>query len=600
MNYLFFSFFINKKRALLTLGIMLVQIIAAARQKEQVSTTGLPFNDDTSLLRFAIVADLWGGLRPAVFKDAVDKLQLLQPQLVLSVGDLIDGKSYDPLEISAQWDEFDKAIKPLGMPFFYVPGNHDISNTIMETEWRKRLGSPYYHFVYKNVLFLCINTEDGGRGGIREAQVAYFRKAIEENPSVRWTFLFMHRPVWQGKGDRQEGYEKIEALLKGRSYTLFSGHHHTYLSVLKNGNKHFVLGSTGGGSDLRGERFGEFDHITLVTLDKTEPRIVNLKLDGIIKEDVVNGQKHQITQTLIDEEWIKPVSYVSSLQKTKSVSVEVKLNNPTDFPVTITGAQLEQGLYKLHPAGIKRVLEPRQQLIQQFALTRKDGQLIDLAALPSVEIPLRATYTYDGYSYSLPASKPLLLSWKRNAQWVKPLKDLKALLSNTDTTGMLVLERPEQLTGPWYWSGLADARVRFKVMQEGNQVQLLAIVNDDQWVNEQAAERDILYLHLEDAERNKQVLSVSPGDAQPRLEGEGRLQADQVQSAIRFENGIFTLALRLPLTALLKSDNSIRINIGYRDQDNVPERQAATLFWKPVWGTADDYKNSGSFIFRKY
>lgn len=59
MNYLFFSFFINKKRALLTLGIMLVQIIAAARQKEQVSTTGLPFNDDTSLLRFAIVADLW-------------------------------------------------------------------------------------------------------------------------------------------------------------------------------------------------------------------------------------------------------------------------------------------------------------------------------------------------------------------------------------------------------------------------------------------------------------------------------------------------------------------------------------------------------------
>jgi len=600
MNCLFFSFFINKRRALLICGIMLTQLFAVARQQKHVSSTGLPFNDDTSLLRFAIVADLWGGLRPAVFKDAVDKLQLLQPQLVLSVGDLIDGKSYDPAEINTQWNEFDRAIRPLNMPFFYVPGNHDISNTVMEAEWKKRLGSPYYHFVYKNVLFLCINTEDGGRGGIREAQVAYFKKAIEENSSVRWTFLFMHRPVWQGRGDRQEGYEKIEAFLKGRPYTLFSGHHHTYLSVLKNGNKHFVLGSTGGGSDLRGEKFGEFDHITLVTLDKAEPRIVNLKLGGIIKEDVVNEQKHSITQTLIDEKWIKPVPFVSELQKPKSVDVEVKLGNPTSFPVKISSSQLEKSIYKLNPAGIQQTLAPGQELIQQFTLTRADGQPIDLAVLTSVQLPLRATYEYDDSIYTLPGTKPLLLSWKQKAQPAKPFSDPNTILSNTDTTGMLVLDRPEQLTGPWYWSGLNDARVRFKVMQQGNYVQLLTIVNDDQWTTSQMPEKDILYLHLEDAGGNKQVLSLSPGDKQPRLEGDGKLRADQIQSSVRFENGVLTAIFRLPLATLLKTDNSIRINIGYRDQDNTPEKQVSVMFWKPVWGSVDDYKSSGSFIFRKY
>src|SRR5690349_3104323 len=117
----------------------------------------------------------------------------------------------------------------------------------------------------------------------------------------------MHRPVWQGKGDRQEGYEKIESFLKGKNYTLFSGHHHTYMSVSKNGNKHFVLGSTGGGSDLRGEKYGEYDHITMVTLGKDEPKIVNLKLDGIIKEDIVNERTYGITQTLIDQDWIRVI-----------------------------------------------------------------------------------------------------------------------------------------------------------------------------------------------------------------------------------------------------------------------------------------------------
>ncbi len=291
---------------------------------EKFPATDLPFNDDASKIQFAIVSDLWGGYRPGVFDDAVTKLELLQPQFVLSVGDLIDGKTYDSVVIEKQWREFNEMIQPLSMPFFYVPGNHDISNPWMEKEWKKRYGQAYYHFVYKNVLFLCINTEDGGAAGIQEAQISYFQKVIKENTQVRWTFLFMHRPVWYGDNEKKEGYEKIEGALKGRNYTLFSGHHHTYLNVIKNGNKHFVLGSTGGGSDLRGEKFGEFDHISLVTLNsKDSLKIINLKLEGMIKEDVVNETTFPITQTLINEDWVMTPTYVSANQFEPSISPEI-------------------------------------------------------------------------------------------------------------------------------------------------------------------------------------------------------------------------------------------------------------------------------------
>jgi len=252
---------------------------------QQMPVTHLRFDDDTSKLQFAIISDLWGGYRPGVFEDAVDKLELLQPQFVMSVGDLIDGATYDSTVVDKQWADFNVLINNLSMPFFYVPGNHDIGNPWMEIDWKRRFCKSYYYFIHKNVLFLCINTQDGGSSGINSEQIDYFIKAINDNPDIGWTFIFMHRPVWQSDDNNEEGYEKIEVELTGKNYTVFSGHHHTYIDTIKNGNKHYILGTTGGGSDLRGEEFGEFDHITWVNLNAGEtPKIINLKLNDLVKE----------------------------------------------------------------------------------------------------------------------------------------------------------------------------------------------------------------------------------------------------------------------------------------------------------------------------
>ena len=205
------------------------------------------FNDDSSKIQFAIISDLWEGYRQGIFDDAAEKLELMQPQFVMSVGDLIDGKTYDSIVLENQWNEFNLWVDSLSMPFFYLPGNHDISNPWMESQWKRRYGKTYYYFIHKNVLFLCINTQDGGSAGISSEQISYFKNAIEEHPDVRWTFVFMHRPVWQGQEGGMEGYEKIEEDLIGNNYTLFSGHMHTYLKMVKHGMNHYVLSTTGGG-----------------------------------------------------------------------------------------------------------------------------------------------------------------------------------------------------------------------------------------------------------------------------------------------------------------------------------------------------------------
>jgi hypothetical protein len=109
---------------------------------------------------FAVFSDLTGGERDQVFEIAVAQLNLLRPELIINVGDLIDGGTENLSEIDAQWNSFDERADRARAPVFYVGGNHDLSGEVLQGAWEARVGPRYYHFVYKNVLFLVLDTED--------------------------------------------------------------------------------------------------------------------------------------------------------------------------------------------------------------------------------------------------------------------------------------------------------------------------------------------------------------------------------------------------------------------------------------------------------
>ena len=52
--------------------------------------THLRLNNDPGDFQFVVISDRTGGHRPRIFSQAVEQINLLQPEFVLSVGDLID------------------------------------------------------------------------------------------------------------------------------------------------------------------------------------------------------------------------------------------------------------------------------------------------------------------------------------------------------------------------------------------------------------------------------------------------------------------------------------------------------------------------------
>jgi hypothetical protein len=178
-------------------------------------------------------------------------------------------------------------VKRFDMPFFYVPGNHDLTNKTMVAKWGERYGKRYYHFVYKNVLFLCLCSENPpDMGTIDPEQQEWAAKTLAANRDVRWTFVFLHKPIWTAKDLEKNGWGAVEKSLAGRKYNVFCGHVHRYQVFERNGTQYYQLATTGGGSRLRGPEYGEFDHFMQVTMKKTdktdEPLLAVVPLTGLL------------------------------------------------------------------------------------------------------------------------------------------------------------------------------------------------------------------------------------------------------------------------------------------------------------------------------
>lgn len=266
---------------------------------------------------FAIVSDLTGGERPDVYSTAVAQLNRLDPTFVLSVGDLIDGGTEDKTQLRKEWDWFDLRTSSLNMPFFHLGGNHDLTNPVMREIWNERYGPRYYHFVYNDVLFLMLDSEDYEEkrmieiynaraeaikildgevegvyeeteyysmieskvGGMSQAQVDYYERVLADYPKVKWTFILMHKPLWLREDDK--GLKKLENLLATRPYSVINGHFHSFSHQIRNKNSYTMLGTTGGWNNPADSN--AFDHITLIRMT-SKPIITHLKMEGILDE----------------------------------------------------------------------------------------------------------------------------------------------------------------------------------------------------------------------------------------------------------------------------------------------------------------------------
>jgi len=334
-------------RSRIVLVVLSVITLSSSVWADEVKPVSLPVVDCNNFC-FAVIGDREGRERSGIFPVVIEKLNLLDPDFVVSVGDSVPGYTSDVNNINAQWDEFDKLIQPLKMPFLKTVGNHDMTNETMAGIYTKRYGRTYFHAVYKDTLFMFISTEDpyskepnetknkmdklrdgtfkeskedkallkmkkrlkaGGykdakgmkeyekkhrdfRGSkITDQQVEYFKNVLEQNKNVRWTFVIMHKHAYE-ETNPPANWLKIEKMLAERPYTVFSGHEHRYQYLNRNGRDYIAMATVGGGQKNPPQtRPGIYDSVMLVNMRGNEPVFAHVLIDGVFDKTDVRKAK---------------------------------------------------------------------------------------------------------------------------------------------------------------------------------------------------------------------------------------------------------------------------------------------------------------------
>lgn len=581
--------------------VTILWLFANQAHAQQIPVTNKPYNSSNDIFRFAIVSDRTGGMQPGVFQQAIDKVVLMQPELVLSVGDLIDGYTENPKIWNAQWDEFDAIVDKLEMPFYHVPGNHDTSNKMLTEAWRTRLGRDYYHFKYKDVLFIALNTDEIEGGGIGSDQIAYVEKILEENIDVKWTLVFMHRPLWSY--ENRLGYDAIEKALGSRAYTVFSGHHHHYRYKMHNGMEHFTLATSGGGSNLRGANIGEFHHITWVTMKDNGPRVAHLELSGIYDKNVVHESDYADIQVLRKGDWLHVLPYVHSVENFDRIPVKILLNNTSKRPLVIKGELEDNTNFSFFPKTIVDTLMPNTEKEISVDIISNEGKTpIKLLNDQPIEFEMMAGFSnFKGETISLKTSKPLLVDWIHKPSILNNPKEIDGKLTDWSISDFISVSQPQYFNEGWDWKGTADGTFQFAVAKDKKKLYLAVQFLDDHTILEKdiLKRQDKFYVHLDTQDKHFEIeLAASENAKKPHVRyingSSSALDAALVQTA----SGQ-VLELTLPLKAFYnrKKPDFIRINIGVMDHDRPENTKPSVLWWRPEWGTETEYLKSGVFKF---
>ncbi len=339
---------------------------------------------------FVILGDRTGGHVVGVYGEIVDEVNLLRPDVVVTVGDQIEGYTEDVPTLEVQWDEYWDIADKVEAPFYVCPGNHDIFNDVMLEEWKKRTYvDPCYSFDYEGVHFVILDTgrwesseEWLEESGYRE----WLEKDLAKHKKDRMTIVIYHIPFWYDTLADGEPDPLHEIFKENGVDAVFNGHYHLYASAEYDGIPYTMVGTSGGGIEEEAEYLGVYFQYVWCTVRDDELAWTVVKKgsarppDAVLVADVKTVEK-------IEAELVRVPAFPFAADQAEA-SCTVFIENATAEEFTTAATWEVPDNWTLEPASREVTLAPGDSAELEFAATLAG----ELYPLPEVTV----AYPYRG------------------------------------------------------------------------------------------------------------------------------------------------------------------------------------------------------------
>jgi 3',5'-cyclic AMP phosphodiesterase CpdA len=168
-----------------------------------------------------------------------------KPDLVIHTGD-VTHLTADAGQRKARLAEAKAAFARLGVPMRLLPGEHDASLDA-GAAFAGAFGDTRWAFEHAGVYFIGLDNASDAKGGLGEAQLAWFEREVAKVPKTARLFVFAHRPLYAlaepwdwytADGDRA-----VAILEQHPGTTVFFGHIHQALAAKTGATTHVSVRS---------------------------------------------------------------------------------------------------------------------------------------------------------------------------------------------------------------------------------------------------------------------------------------------------------------------------------------------------------------------
>ncbi len=267
----------------------------------------LPLPKESAVFQFAIYGDRTGGVPEGlkVLEQAVVDTNLMDPDLVMTVGDLVQGYNQTPQWLM-QKDEFQAVMNRLQMDWFPVAGNHDVywqrqdPNKPLgqhERNYEQHFGPLWYSFMHKNAGFLVLFSDEGNpetnEKGFNDPQLQmmsqrqldFVRQALERLKHQKHVFVFLHHPRWIGGNYEGSNWDQVHEILvaAGNVSAVFAGHiHRMRFDGNRDGIEYYALATTGGNLSADFPDAGYLHHFNVVTVHEDRFQVATIPVGSVV------------------------------------------------------------------------------------------------------------------------------------------------------------------------------------------------------------------------------------------------------------------------------------------------------------------------------
>lgn len=306
----------------------------------------------TRFQRIAILPDRTGGFDWGLhyLAQAVADLNRIEPDVVFTIGDMVQGYTRDQREWKRQAAEYLEVMAPLTMPVYPVAGNHDVisgtrragDDTYAEL-YRRTFGPLWYSVELERATVIVMFSDEslGGRQPrISDPQLAWLDASLERATARgRPIIVLLHRPLWRSPS--VEWPTRVQPLLERAGVAaVIAGHVHSMQrDATVGGVQYHIVGTCGGGIDQH-PYAGQLQHLTFV--DVFEDRSIRLfhtvvgttlEANWVVREDQDRVFRLRFERGVT--KWIGafPDPYLSKSPQFEELVLEFR--NPLDVPVEI-------------------------------------------------------------------------------------------------------------------------------------------------------------------------------------------------------------------------------------------------------------------------